>query len=615
MLKEVEKKLKGKEKNIKKQNSYARIVIILLYKIAIVLLIFLMDTLYIASVKSTVKYRQIFICIAEVSWVYWFVLMLVLVLFVYNKRSFSYIDPDKERDKLFESMISDKTLFNRLNQILAESPDKNLAMSILISDSKYEPKLDKPKYKNILDIFLKLLNLLNGVGGTFIIPKIVKFILKLKLTGNSLAIFISSFCFLISFEMIIYMFYKKYYKNIYKKLYINTLDLKKGTLELYIKNYVTGFGYNRNCECYQSIDGTCKLSIVKDGDYVVLTIHAGQLEPGKLVYNINNSHEINKIVVDPGVKAPKDSSELFANFPNVKEIVGLSNLDTSEVTNMNGILFECGVKELNLSDWDTSKVTDMRWLFAHCLNLERINVKGWDTSNVENLSEMFCTCPKLHKLDLSNFKTSNLVMGKKMFDGDVLYDLDIRNLDNSKTGLLMIFDNSLIYKITVGSKFIDVFPTFYGYGTDLPFEEDGITYITTSDKWVALDGPDKGSKKDPYEMKNVTRTQPVTYEVEHMPLENKNYTEDKIITRTINLHLRSAQGWSDTINTSIKQNATVHRQVTTDKNGQKTYGEWSQDYWEEYNAPYTSISNPNPAKVAKQIVDSNTQNQIVDIYY
>ena len=45
-------------------------------------------------------------------------------------------------------------------------------------------------------------------------------------------------------------------------------------------------------------------------------------------------------------------------------------------------------------------------------------------------------------------------------------------------------------------------------------------YIPTSNKWVSLDGPDKGSKKDPYEMKNVTRTQPVTYEVEYMPLEN-----------------------------------------------------------------------------------------------
>lgn len=76
----------------------------------------------------------------------------------------------------------------------------------------------------------------------------------------------------------------------------------------------------------------------------------------------------------------------------------------------------------------------------------------------------------------------------------------------------MLFKRSLIYKITVGPKFTDTFPTFYNI-TDLPFEEDGITYITTSDKWVALNGPDKGSKKDPYEMQNVTRTQPVTYEL------------------------------------------------------------------------------------------------------
>ena len=79
--------------------------------------------------------------------------------------------------------------------------------------------------------------------------------------------------------------------------------------------------------------------------------------------------------------------------------------------------------------------------------------------------------------------------------------------------------------------------------------------------------------------------------------------------------LKLAEEWSDTINTSIKQNATVHRQVTTDENGQKTYGEWSQDYWEEYNAPNSIISFPDPAKVSKQIVDGNTQDQTVDIYY
>ena len=627
LLKEVEKKLNAqdeKDKNtrneeIKKQNLIVGAFAVFASMIMFFTVLYIM-LIIILNLKSNLKFIQYiqnckYIVNIIIGIGVFGVLVPVLFLMVLvfgrayidkRRRSTKTIDKfsgsvaydkaiDREIHKLFKIMACDKSLYNRLNKILDESPNKNLAMNILISDSKYERKL-----KGASDVdFLKQI-CITVIGNLLII-----FMTK----GIAVPLIEFSYVFF-NVVMIFYPVWK-----IYNTFNINTLDLEKDTLELYIKNYVTGFGYNRNCECYQSIDGTCKLSIVKDGDYVVLTIHAGQLEPGKLVYNINNSDEINKIVVDPGVKAPKDSSELFANFPNVKEIVGLSNLDTSEVTNMNGILFECGVKELNLSDWDTSKVTDMSWLFAHCLNLERINVKGWDTSNVENLSEMFCTCPKLHKLDLSNFKTSNLVMGKKMFDGDVLYDLDIKNLDNSKTGLLMIFDNSLIYKITVGSKFIDVFPTFYGYGTDLPFEEDGITYITTSDKWVALDGPDKGSKKDPYEMKDVTRTQPVTYEVEHMPLENKNYTEDKIITRTINLHLRSAQGWSDTINTSIKQNATVHRQVTTGKNGQKTYGEWSQDYWEEYNAPNTNTGMPKPAKVSKQIVDSNTQNQIVDIYY
>ena len=50
--------------------------------------------------------------------------------------------------------------------------------------------------------------------------------------------------------------------------------------------------------------------------------------------NIHNSDEINKIVVDPNVIASKDSAELFANFFNIKKVVSLANLDTSQVTNM-----------------------------------------------------------------------------------------------------------------------------------------------------------------------------------------------------------------------------------------------------------------------------------------
>ena len=365
----------------------------------------------------------------------------------------------------------------------------------------------------------------------------------------------------------------------------------------------------------QGVDGTCKWDIVKDGDEVVLTIHAGQLDPESIRDNIKFTidTEITKLVIDPGVIAPKDSTNLFDSFINVKEFVGLSNLDTSQVTIMENMFSNCSVKELDLSGWKTSNVINMRSMFSDCFNLEKINIKNWDTSNVEDMNSMFFACPKLHKLDLSNFETTNLKSSYLMFGEDAIYDLDIRNFDSSHASSYDIFEICQIYKITVGPKFTDTFPSFFG--TDLPFEEDGIMYITTSDNWVALDGPDKGSKKDPSEMQNVTRTQPITYEVEHMPLENKNYTEYKTITRTINLHLKSTQGLPDTINTSIKQKATVHRQVTTDKNGQKTYGEWSQDYWEEYNAPKTDTGMPKPAKVAKQIVDGNTQDQTVDIYY
>lgn len=49
--------------------------------------------------------------------------------------------------------------------------------------------------------------------------------------------------------------------------------------------------------------------------------------------------------------------------------------------------------------------------------------------------------------------------------------------------------------------------------------------------------------------------------------------------------------------------------------GTKTYGEWSKDYWKEFNTPSQDIRFFNSSKVDKQIVNCNTQDQTVDIYY
>ena len=367
----------------------------------------------------------------------------------------------------------------------------------------------------------------------------------------------------------------------------------------------------------QGVDGTCKWDIVKDGDEGVLTIHAGQLNPGGLSYAINDSNfdntgEVNKIVIDPGVIAPEDSSNLFANFFNAKEFVGLSNLDTTQVTNMTSMFSDCSVKELDLSNWDTSKVTNMNSMFAECRKLEKVNTKSFNTKNVTNMIQMFFSCWNLRKIDISNFETPKLEKAGEIFGGDCLDYVDMRNFDSSKIdGSIDVFEIAYICKLTVGPKLTNQY-----FPQPLPgqiFDDNGIKKVETDEYWIALNGPDKGVKKPSFEMQHIKRDQPVTYIIENKALTN-SYTEYKTVTRTIKIH-------SYEVNQPIEpviftQKATIHRQVTINDDGTKTYGEWSKDYWEEYNAPNTNTGNmPRPAKVAKQIVDGNTQDQTVDIYY
>ena len=362
----------------------------------------------------------------------------------------------------------------------------------------------------------------------------------------------------------------------------------------------------------QGVDGTCKWDLVKDGNEGVLTIHAGQLDPGAIFDNIKYplDIEVTKLVIDPGVIAPKDSNGLFGNLSNVKEFVGLSNLDTSQVTDMENMFSICGVKELDLSNWDTSNVTDMNNMFGGCRKLEKINVKSFNTKNVKNMHDMFFGCNKLRKLDLSNFETPNLINVYMMFGEDDIDYLDIRNFDSSKIdGSFDIFEIGYICKLTVGPKFTNVY--FPQPLSGQIFDDNGIKKVETDQYWIALNGPDKGVKKAPWEMEYVKRDQPVTYVIENKAL-NNSYTEYKTVTRTIKIHPNIDNVVEPVIFT---QKATIHRQVTINDDGTKTYSEWSKDYWEEYDAPVPNWKNPDDYKVDKQIVDGNTQDQTVDIHY
>lgn len=128
----------------------------------------------------------------------------------------------------------------------------------------------------------------------------------------------------------------------------------------------------------------------------------------------------------------KIASFLFSGsgLPNLKTIVGMDNLDWSQVTDLQGMFWGCSslesvdlsfintknvttmaalfsgcssLKSVDLSSWDTGKVTEMTGLFEGCTSLESVNLCSFDTRNVVDIQNMFKDCTSLKTLDLSNF--------------------------------------------------------------------------------------------------------------------------------------------------------------------------------------------------------------------
>ena len=103
---------------------------------------------------------------------------------------------------------------------------------------------------------------------------------------------------------------------------------------------------------------------------------------------------------------------LFGACEQLKKIEGLNNLDTSNVTNMEGMFIDCKeLTYLNLYNFNTSKVTNINSMFGVCNKLENIyGLENFDTRNITKMKSLFDGCNSLKYLDLSNFDTSNITL-------------------------------------------------------------------------------------------------------------------------------------------------------------------------------------------------------------
>ena len=147
--------------------------------------------------------------------------------------------------------------------------------------------------------------------------------------------------------------------------------------------------------------------------------------------NSASESDVTTAVFDDSFKnfLPKTTKMWFFRFTNLKEIKGLENLNTSEVTTMNYMFGSCGIlSQLNLSNFNTENVQDMSYMFSGCQSLTSLDLSNFKTENVQNMSYMFKYCLSLTSLDLSNFKTENVQNMSYMFNTcPSLTSLDLSN--------------------------------------------------------------------------------------------------------------------------------------------------------------------------------------------
>ena len=197
-------------------------------------------------------------------------------------------------------------------------------------------------------------------------------------------------------------------------------------------------------------------------------LNAGENAPG---WRSDDSYaNVTTVVFDESFAQarPTTTASWFAGMTQLTAITGIEYLNTSEVTSMRSMFFNCssltsidvshfdtqnvtsmrtvfyncsGLTSIDVSHFDTRNVTIMRSMFSGCSSLTSLNVSNFDTRNVTDMSSMFLACSSLTSLDVSSFNTSNVTDMSYLFqDCSNLTTFDLRNFNTQNvTNLSFMF--------------------------------------------------------------------------------------------------------------------------------------------------------------------------------
>ena len=162
---------------------------------------------------------------------------------------------------------------------------------------------------------------------------------------------------------------------------------------------------------------------------------------------IKHSLGITKVVFDTSFANARPTScyKWFWWCDKLKQVEGIKNLNTKEVTDMVNMFCDCrDLSSLDVSGFNTGKVTDMSGMFYDCISLKLLDVTNFNTANVKSMSNMFYNCQNLASLNVTNFNTANVTNMQGMFSGcpalTTIYASDKFVTTNVETGSNMFFN-------------------------------------------------------------------------------------------------------------------------------------------------------------------------------
>ena len=160
-------------------------------------------------------------------------------------------------------------------------------------------------------------------------------------------------------------------------------------------------------------------------------LNSGEYPPA---WNTNQKN-ISKVVFEASFAnaRPTNCYAWFQNFTKLKQIEGIENLNTENVTSMRDMFRGCSsLTSLDVTHFNTGNVTSMVKMFSNCFQLAELDVTHFNTANVENMSNMFRGCSSLTSLDVTHFNTENVTNMSSMFSECIgLISLDVTHFNTA----------------------------------------------------------------------------------------------------------------------------------------------------------------------------------------